>query len=277
MEKIKLNTQNLEVKSKLNSNKQGLKFFQFKKRNQAKLEMTNVEFANKNMENNVKNSKSLLYERKELKRCIKILLKEVLYNSLSQAIIKIFQTPYIALKVFLIIFVLISSGITSYLVVESCIEYFSYGVSTTSRTLYENPTLFPKVTFCNVNWFTTEYAYNLTQMNVTFGQVSSFSNEEKQKLGHDLNDILFECKFNYDSCNSSDFVWSFDPDYGNCYTFNSGFDSNGNRVNLKKSSIAGPDFGLKFTLYVNVYEGLLDVTNDVDGLGALIRIGNSSY
>ena len=72
---------------------------------------------------------------------------------------------------------------------------------------------------------------------------------QKRKLAHDLNDILIECKYNGHACNTTfDFVWSFDEEeYGNCFTFNSGLDSNGNKVNLKQSYLAGPNFGLDLT------------------------------
>jgi hypothetical protein len=210
---------------------------------------------------------------------IKALVKDVLYNSFAQSLIKIAITPILTLKVFLSIFVLVSSGIASFLVIGSIVSYLSYEVSTTSRTIYENPTLFPKVTFCNVNWFNTEFAYNLTQRNLTYSEISLFSNEEKQKLDHDLNDTLIECKFNNYECElSADFVWSFDPDYGNCYTFNSGSNSSGRHgIDLKETHMAGWNFGLQLTLYANIYEKLLNNTNEVSGLGVLVRLGNSSY
>ena len=44
---------------------------------------------------------------------------------------------------------------------------------------------------------------------------------------------------------------------------------------MKKSSIAGPFYGLELEFYVNVYELLL--ADSVDSFGAIIRIGNSSY
>ena len=81
--------------------------------------------------------------------------------------------------------------------------------------------------------------------------------------------------FNGESCSLTDFVWSFDEIYGNCYTFNSGLDANGSKVNLKKSTIAGPYYGLQVIFYVNVYEPFY--WSVVDGLGGLVRIGNSSY
>ena len=208
------------------------------------------------------------------KEAIRKLLKEVLYNSLAQTIIRIIQTPYLFLKVFLTIFVLTTTGLASYLVIHSIVDYLTYGVSTTSRTIFENPTLFPKVTICNLNSYTTEFAYNLTRQGVYYG--NDLSNEDKSKLGHYLEDILIECKFNGFQCTPKNFTWSFDEVYGNCYTFNSGFDSNGNRVDLKQSKISGPRSGLQLKVYVNFYEGLLGFFKQ-NGLGAVIRIGNSSY
>ena len=212
---------------------------------------------------------------KERIKSNEVILKEILFTSLGQTVLKIFSTHHLFLKIFLIIFVLVSSGLASYTVIQSLMTYFSYGVSTTSRIIYENPTLFPKVTFCNVNTFSTEYAYNFTQ--IKNYDDNKLSDEEKKQLGHDLNDILLVCWFNSKPCNSTDFIWSYDKDYGNCYTFNSGFDSNGNKIGLKQSSIAGPDFGLQVTLYVNVYEKLLNDPSSVAGLGALVRVGNSSF
>ena len=205
------------------------------------------------------------------KKAIKPLLKEVLYNSLAQAIFRIFTTSHLILKIFLFTFVFVSTSYSSYLVIETIMSYLSFGVTTTSRTIHETPTLFPKVTFCNFNMFQSEYAWNLTSMGLDVGNLSD---GEKKMLGHDLNDILFDCKFNNEQCYSTDFIWSWDNVYGNCFTFNTGFDLNGNKVALKESTLSGPYYGLKLVLYVNVFEKLI---NSISGLGAVIRIGNSSH
>ena len=144
------------------------------------LSISNDEFSNKN-----ENHSHHKNEKKSV-------LKEVLYNSLAQAIIKSFETSHLILKLFLITFVIITSGFASYFVIGSLMTYLSFGVTTTSRTT-ERPTLFPKVTFCNVNQLTTEYAFKLYKKGIK--EFSNFSNEEKKKLGHDLNDILVECSF----------------------------------------------------------------------------------
>jgi len=91
-------------------------------------------------------------------REVRSLIKETLYNSAAQAIVKIYESPFFTVKTFLLASVLVSSGLCSFLILELIVSYLSYGVVTVSRTLYETPALLPKVTICNVNPFTTQYA-----------------------------------------------------------------------------------------------------------------------
>ena len=89
---------------------------------------------------------------------VKSILKDAMQTPSTLAMVNIIFSPYLALKIFAIIFVLASTSLASYLVIDSVLSYFAYGVTSASRTIYETPTLFPKVTFCNLNRFTTEYA-----------------------------------------------------------------------------------------------------------------------
>jgi len=213
----------------------------------------------------------------DLNNKVKVLIKETLYNSLAQAMIKISETPHLFLKVFLFIFVCIACGLASFLVIQSISEYLSYQVTTTSRTIYENPTLFPKISFCNINKYATKYAYDLAK-NTSYNELS-LNKEEKKLLGHEFKNTVLNCWFNYKECTSRDFVWFFDSTYGNCFAFNSGLDSNKTDVDLKLSSFVGSYFGLQLTLYVNIYEKLLNsnLLNLRRGMGAMIRIENSSF
>jgi hypothetical protein len=220
---------------------------------------------------------------------IKTLLKESLYNSLAQAIVKILQTPHYTLKLLLSLFVLATSCLASFLVIKSILDYFSYQVITTTRTIHEMPTEFPKITICNLNKYATKYAWEYVTNDTQKKGEEALANEEKRLLGHDLNDTLFDCWFNFQQCDSRDFIWSFDSTNGNCFSFNSGFDANGTRVDLKKSRFVGSVFGLQMTLYINIYEEFktsfqkdynynsLAPYNLDSGLGAIIRIENSSY
>ena len=195
-------------------------------------------------ETSSKRSKSIMGfdQTKSKPILIKSLIKETLYNSLAQAIIKIKESPYLTLKTFLLICVLALSGLCSYLIIELFLNYFSYGVNTTSRTLYETPALFPKVTICNVNPFTTQYAMEflkeisqelypnidifnenqMNQLNFTFkstsinviyrqalAKMNKLNETEKRKLSHSLDDIMPDCYFNIQRCSANDFKWYF--------------------------------------------------------------------
>ena len=226
-----------------------------------------------------------------------------LRTELFDIITKIIHTPNIVLKVYLFIFTLAASGMASYTVIQVFMSYFAYGVTTTTRTLFETPTLFPKVTICNVNWLTTEYAYNflneidetLSTLETNFADLSfndsatlvnniwsntnnaNYSEKTLKSLGHNLEDLLLSCSFNGVKCTADDFIWFFDVVYGNCYVFNLGFNRTGNPVKLKESSIAGSYYGLQLGMYTNFYENLTVINSFEGGRGLIIRIDNSSY
>jgi len=188
----------------------------------------------------------------------KRLLKEILYNSLSQAFIRAIQTPHLVVKAFLVFFIILSSTLAAYYIIGTIISYLNYEVITTSRTIYETAALFPKITICNRNKFQSQFALDFLKQvnkeinatrNVNFfvkeeidrlklrekkalmddintlanGKLTNGNNDTlRQRLGHDIKDILISCKFDYQDCSHADFKWTFDPLYGNCYEFNSG-------------------------------------------------------
>ena len=226
--------------------------------------------------------------------------------------IKIFHAPNLFIRMFLLVFVCISAGLASYTVISSFMSYFAYQVITTSRTLYETPTLFPKITICPSNFFQTSYALEILkeanrqfnpnisllnddQMKLLDFQTAqtlifdislmangiviskNFSDDNRKLLSHNLDDVLLRCKFNFQNCTSADFLWYFDSYYGNCYIFNSGFNSTGHPVDLKQSSVAGLISGLQLEWYVNFNESLKYFRYRGMGSGLVLRIDNSSY
>ena len=59
-------------------------------------------------------------------------------------------------------------------------SYFKFDVSTITRTYYENPALFPKVTIRNVNPFTTRYALEfLKKINMELNRYKDIFNEDQ--------------------------------------------------------------------------------------------------
>ena len=53
---------------------------------------------------------------------IKKNLQEVLYNSLAQATIRLYLTPHLIHKLFLVVFILCSSSLASFLVIQSILH-----------------------------------------------------------------------------------------------------------------------------------------------------------
>jgi hypothetical protein len=106
--------------------------------------------------------------------------KEFLNNSLTQAIYKMSQSSsscIIRIKLFL--FVVCTTSLASFMVIQSIIAYMRFDVITTTRTVFEQSSfsssggggsgggasasvgggaLFPQVTICNKNMFQTEFA-----------------------------------------------------------------------------------------------------------------------
>jgi hypothetical protein len=252
---------------------------------------------------------SKVKNQKKTSKNLKSLIKETLYNSTAQAIINLIDTPIFTLKIFLFLCVILSSCLCSYLIFQLIVSYLSFGVTTTLRTSYETPALFPKITICNTNPFTTRYAaeflrqlnrefypdfdvFNSEQMSQLtykekYGLIGKFKlmavykmnglNEtEKRKLAHPLEEILFSCSFNFLHCEANDFTWVFDPWYGNCWIYNSGFNRTGQKVPFISSSLPGLTYGFQMSVYVNFYKNLTLINSYAGSVGALVRFENSS-
>jgi hypothetical protein len=103
--------------------------------------------------------------------------------------------------------------------------------------------------------------WNMSNVFQTRINSASFSNVERQKLGHSLQDVLVNCQYNGETCSANDFVWKWDPLYGNCYSFNSGYNMSGAKVNYKESTLTGTVFGLQLNVYVGYNEKLIPFNN----------------
>lgn len=63
---------------------------------------------------------------------------------------------------------------------------------------------------------------------------AELNDSSKQDFGYSLNQTLITCFFNNQRCNLTDFNWYYSYDYGNCFSFNTGKDSNGKTIDMKK-------------------------------------------
>ena len=137
--------------------------------------------------------------------------------------------------------------------------------------------LIRKVTVCNLNPFdhtrsqyyidwvlaknNISYVSNVSRIDINPETVkylikSTMEADENLTLattlsfGYSFNATLLTCYFNNVACNESDFVTFYDFQYGNCFTFNSGYDNNGNRVSIKKISEDGSDHSFRFEIFL---------------------------
>jgi hypothetical protein len=231
------------------------------------------------------------------------LFKDHLTNEMFAAVQEVYYSPHIAIKLFLSTFLLASYALASYTTLKLVMSYFEYGITNSVRTFYEVPCEFPKVSICNVNPFSSKYGYeflrNITngtfeifpenmssyqkmkQFIVTQIKANGYTNNMtdlfKKSLGHDLMDSMLLCSFNLNECTSADFSWYYDSLYGNCYSFNSGFNSTGQKRDASVSYLAGNWHGLIVDFYVRSYENFSLFNSLWGGSGAILRIDNVSH
>jgi hypothetical protein len=78
-----------------------------------------------------------------------------------------------------------------------------------------------------------------------------YGNENRSRLGFSLENSLIECFYNHQACDHRDFIWTYSLEYGNCYQFNTGFDSDGkSSVPIQKSFKHGLQNGLQLVFFL---------------------------
>ena len=113
-------------------------------------------------------------------KIVKKLFIETARESTVHSLPQIFRRRNRWSKLFWVLSFLSFSALCSYMITKSFISYYSYEVVTKFETIYENPTLFPVVSFCNQNPFATASAFeyvksffdsnNLTDIQEFFSQ-----------------------------------------------------------------------------------------------------------
>jgi hypothetical protein len=91
------------------------------------------------------------------KDSIKDMIKH-LRNEAIKLVIKVHQVEHKWLKFYLCLLLLFVLAISGYMLANLIISYLAYEVLTTTRSILETESLFPKITICNNNMFQTEFA-----------------------------------------------------------------------------------------------------------------------
>lgn len=188
-------------------------------------------------------------------------------------------------------FLLIAIAICFYSIVQAILNYLSFPVNTSIREKNEYSALFPTVTVCNLNFFTTDYAYsnfesfasssgyNLTEDDLTDDHIDFLLNIFKENLfrselnlkelfkyGYLFEDILISCTFGLNDCNSSYIENFYSTTYGNCFRFNSGIG-----IDLIKTSRSIVKEELELVLFTGIPDKLKPIFASI---GAYVFIHN---
>ena len=185
--------------------------------------------------------------------------------------------------------VLLTSGsLCLWLLVQTCHEFSQNEVSTLTRMVNTNKAVvFPTVSMCNMNPFTSQLAMRLLdEANVTldmsnpqrddvfyffdFVQIQRhiqatrdrFMQADEMRALNELDTMLVSCEFAGKPCNVSDFEYFYHPYFYVCYRFNA-------RGQL---SVGGP--GENYQLRVELYAGVPDRLEDAPLRGFWLYIQN---
>jgi hypothetical protein len=238
---------------------------------------------------------------------IKEISLELLSSTSIHGLPNIIRTKNWFIRIIWIICFMIALILCIFLITQSITNYLLFEVTTKIRIFYEYPSDFPSVTICDTNPFKTNISFNfirevlrnysidegvltnrtddiyLTKLYNDIDNISyilksyassgKISDEEKKKFGKKLEEILIICRFADDDCSTDDFIWIYNFYYGNCYQFNSGFNSSGHQVKNKFSTRSGRLNGLRLELFI-------DSNPDFEMFnlnhGAVVIIGNNT-
>jgi hypothetical protein len=145
-------------------------------------------------------------------------------------------------------------------------------------------TIFPAITLCINDPFTTKYAEklydtfinetrynfisksqvdfdlnNLVLMHVT--NPLAYDDDARKKMGFNKN-LFFTCSYyRYKSC-KNDLHWYWSYTYGNCWQFNTGLNFSKDKIDIKNTTIEGREEGLIIALFPIVNENQYMTTWD---------------
>ena len=106
-------------------------------------------------------------------------------------------------------------------------------------------------------------------------ELNDLNDTIKQSISYSLEESVIQCIFNGFPCNlKSDFKWYFHPFLGNCYSYNTGLDNLGNKLDIKEISKSGKQNGLQLELFIGNPNEILDY---IETSGYHIMIDNQTY
>ena len=217
----------------------------------------------------------------KLSNGIKTIIFDIVQSSTCHGLPNVFKSAKISIKFMWAFFTILSTGLCAYLISRSIISYFDYEVTTKTRVVLEYTPFFPTVTICNTNYFTSNFSINFIEefrnnsnpfnplLRELEGQAKIYVQElekDKRVFGDSLEKLIVLGEYSKIPIAISKFNYFFHPNYGNCYQFNSGFDQNGQKIDLEKIMVADRLFSLRLLLNISVPSSLKFLNPSSGGL-----------
>ena len=188
---------------------------------------------------------------------------------------KIYETNNQLVKIIWFTFLVSFCGLTAWLVSKNLTDFYMHETVSQIELIHEKPILFPVVTICDANVFSTKYAqsiveyvtvknFNKNLSNMSFAEYynslsiisdltqmyanqPNMTNQMKKYIGNPLN--ILSCSFNGQPCHlETDFIWLTGFKYLNCYQFNTGTNASGQKVPIRETINEGPEYGLSLQI-----------------------------
>ncbi|RNA27956.1 acid-sensing ion channel 1 isoform X2 [Brachionus plicatilis] len=211
------------------------------------------------------------------RKIIKQKLVDWASNTKSHGVPNIMRVESTFLRIVWTICFVASLGYCIYTIVGIIQTFLLFEVLINQQVVTDSPIEFPAVTVCNLNPFDRRKAQGYIDQVLAKNNLSYVSDVNKidknprlintlikssiignpnltaeniEQLGFHIDYMLLTCYFNDIPCSQSEFVLTYDFDFVNCYTFNSGYDRHGNKVPVKRINEAGADQSLKLELFL---------------------------
>ncbi|CAF0874896.1 unnamed protein product [Brachionus calyciflorus] len=218
---------------------------------------------------------------------IRSVIEESLFSSTSHGIPNIIRSDNLILRVMWILFTVISTGLCGYMIVQSIMNYFSYETTSKIQINTETSSIFPAITICNLNFFTSKYSakfiknltleaeldsfyFNYNQY-YTFMQIVSTSEElisNSHKFGDSFEKLILHFQLLTIDCKNKEY-WNYyyHQLYGNCYQINT---KNDNLIRVRRT---GWYNALNIILNISLADGLEGL---YAGIGAVVMLHNQT-
>lgn len=220
---------------------------------------------------------------------IKTKIKFLGSKSTNHGIIKIFTASNSIIRLMWVLCTLLSSSFSAFLIFKNIEKFYQYEVNTKILVQPQFKSIFPSVTICNTNFFTSDYIFEFIDPNTNFttDQPTSIFNDaflkehvnnrtNKKLFGDSIEKLIMNCRFLFQSCDKNNFTYYLNLVHGNCYTFNYGLGPN-NTLKRPEEIIAttrsSRNQGLRLTLNISVSKKLRYL---MPSYGAFIFVHNQT-